>query len=242
MTSTVLKALVLMACLASATPAAAEWRRSHDITLNTAYTLEQGAVEIGILTPLSVGVTDEVQVAIHPILLLLGEPYVALRWQMTRVGAVTVATNLGASWSFIRRENEDGVPASGAGTGFPGVVQATATVTFKLGDSWLLSAGAGPAIDFLGADPVRGLAEVHLSAHWLLDESQLLMAQLQGYVRLTDRSELVRPLGELLYAVALSQGVSLAAGAGVGEFVFEESSSERRTLNLFPIIDLWFRF
>ena len=178
-------ALVLVLAPAAGTGAArADWRRSIDLNYGTAFTLEQGMVEIGVMTPLSIGVTDELQVALHPILLLLGQPYIALRWRASRYGVATVALNLAGSWSLIRREDEAGTPATEGtpGGGFPGTVQLTATLTFRAGHDWLFSVGAGPGIDLLGARPIRGLAELHASAHWLIDASQLVMLHATGYL------------------------------------------------------------
>jgi len=215
------------------------------VTSNTAFTLEQGVVEVGIMTPLTIGVVDELQVALHPVLLLLGQPYVAARWRVTRPGDIGVALNLGASWSFIRREDRQGRPASPETegvTGFPGTVQLTTTVTLRVGEGWLLSVGAGPAVDFLGERAVTGLVELHGSVHWIIDRTQLLALHASGYLGVTGDDPLVRPLAQLMYAVALSRIVHLGVGVGVGSFIFDTSETERRTLKVFPVADLWFRF
>ncbi|PKN58927.1 MAG: hypothetical protein CVU56_02990 [Deltaproteobacteria bacterium HGW-Deltaproteobacteria-14] len=238
-------ALVLVLAPAVSIGAArADWRRSIDLNYGTAFTLEQGMVEIGVMTPLSIGVTDELQVAIHPVLLLLGQPYIALRWRVSRYGVATVALNLAGSWSLIRREDEAGAPATEEtpGSGFPGTVQLTATLTFRAGRDWLFSVGAGPGIDLLGARPTRGLAEVHASAHWLIDASQLLMLHATGYLDTSDGGRLLRPSLELMYAVALSNVVHLGGGVGFGEFIYEPNTDERKTLHVFPVADIWFRF
>lgn len=243
--SSLLLALALAVPTVAPGEALAEWRRSSEVTHNTAFTLEQGQVEIGVLTPLTVGLTDEVQAALHPVLLLLGQPYIAVRWRLTHFGPVNFALNVGAAWSFIRREDADGRPATSesVGTvGFPGSMQLTGTFTFRAGSDWLLSVGAGPAIDLLGAEVSRGLVEVHAGVHWLIDRSQLLMLQASSYLAFDDSPVLRRPLVQLMYAVALSSVVHLGGGVGFGEFIFEPSESERETLAVFPVLDLWFRF
>jgi len=238
-------AIALTLVTGASTEARGDWRRTTEVTHNTAFTLEQGQVEIGVLTPLSVGVTDELQVALHPVLLLLGQPYLALRWRLTRFGPVNVALNLGASWSFIRREDRDGRPADAdtvGPVGFPGSLQLTGTVTLRLGSDWLLSLGAGPALDLLGAEVTRGLVELHAGLHWLIDRRQLLMLHANGYLQLSEEVTVRRPVVQLLYAVALSNVVHLGGGVGFGEFIFEPTDTERQTLAVFPVIDLWFRF
>jgi len=238
-------ALVLLLAMAfGADGARADWRRSTELNYGTAFTLEQGMVEIGVMTPLSIGVTDELQVAIHPVLLLLGQPYIAVRWRASRYGVATLALNLAGSWSLIRREDERGEPATEGtpGSGFPGTVQLTATLTFRAGKDWLFSIGAGPGVDLLGADPIRGLVEIHASTHWLIDSSQLLMLHATGYLDASDDGHLLRPVLELEYAVALSNVVHLGAGVGFGEFIYEPNAGERKTLRIFPVADIWFRF
>jgi len=235
-------ALFALVLLGAPPRARADWRRTHDINDNTAFTLEQGAVEVGVMRPLTVGVTDEFQVAIHPILLLLGQPYLAFRWRATRFGDVTLALNLGGSWSFIRREDGEGNPAESdtPDSGYPGVLQATATLTVKAGADWLFSFGAGPGIDWLGARAVRGLAELHAAIHWRPESSQLLMLHASGYLDV-GTGAIERPLVELIYGAALSHVVHVGAGVGVGTFIYEADSGERDTLNVFPVLDLWFR-
>lgn len=235
--------VLLVALVVSTGTARADWRRTTELSYGTAFTLEQGMVEVGLMTPLSIGVTDELQVATHPILLLLGQPYIALRWRVSRLGLATVALNLAGSWSFIRREDESGAPAAEGtpGSGFPGTVQLTATVTLRAGRDWLFSIGAGPGVDLLGARPTRGLAEIHASAHWLIDASQLMMVHATGYLDASDDGHLLRPVLELEYAVALSNVVHIGAGVGFGEFIYEPNADERRTLRVFPVVDIWFR-
>ena len=223
--------------------ARAEWRRTSDLELNTAYTLEEGALQLGIISPLTVGVTDAFQATFHPLLLLLGQPTLALRLRVTPVDDVTVALNVAGGWSFVQKEDRNGTPASdGAGTGYPGTLQLTGTMTVRLGKAWLVSWGFGPAMDFLGGDPIRGAAEVHLSADWLISAKHLLMVQLSAYVPVTENVRLLRPEAQLLYGWAISDRVQLTAGLGFGEFIWSTSASRRTTFPVLPIVDLWFRF
>lgn len=231
---------------ASGGGARAEWRRTSEIELNTAYTLEESAISVGILSPLTVGVTESFQASIHPLLLLLGQPSLALRVRLNPVDDITVALNLAGAWSFIRRETADGVAASqapdAAEVGFPGSLQLGITVTSPLGKHWLVSAGGGPGADFLGGDPIRGLVEVHASVHWLPRPRHLFMLQGNGYLDLGDSAALVRPSAELLYSWALASHVHLVVGVGLGDWVWEEASGARSKVRVFPLLDLVFRF
>lgn len=237
----------IVACLIVALggTARAEWRRTTDVELNTAYTLEEGTLSIGLLSPLTVGVTDSFQAAIHPVLLLLGQPSLALRIRLTPTGAVSAALNVAGAWSFIRRETLDGrsgAAADGERVGFPGTLQLTETTTFRAGSRVLLSVGGGVAVDFLGEDPERGLFELHASAHWLVTARHLLMLQVMGLVPFTERVGLLRPSAQVLYAWSITSSVQLALGLGLGDWPWQTSESERTTVHVFPLLDLWFRF
>ncbi|MFO0744715.1 MAG: hypothetical protein U1F43_03440 [Myxococcota bacterium] len=227
-------------------PARAEWRRTSDIELNTAYTLEESTISVGILSPLTVGVTESFQASIHPLLLLLGQPSLALRLRLNPVGDVTVAINLAGAWSFIRKETEDGLSASqaaaGEDTGFPGSLQLGATVTFAASKHWLVSVGAGPAADFLGGKPIRGMAELHASVHWLPAPRHLVMLQANGYLDATHSADLLRPAAQLVYTWAATSRLHLVVGIGLGDWVWEEDDGTRRTVRVFPLADLIFRF
>ncbi|MCC6624214.1 MAG: hypothetical protein IT385_23385 [Deltaproteobacteria bacterium] len=237
---------VLAATSLSAPLARAEWRRTSDVELSTAYTLEENALSVGVLSPLSVGVTESFQASIHPLLLLLGQPSLAFRVRLTPVDTFTVSLDLAGAWSFINRETEDGSSPSEAAegelVGFPGTLQLGATMTWALGSHWLLSAGVGPAVDFLGDEPIRGMALTHLSVHWLPGPRHLLMFKASGYVDLTHDADLVRPTVQLAYSWAASARVHLLVGLGIGDWVWETSGGGRRTVRVFPLVDVVFRF
>ncbi len=223
----------------------AEWRRTTDVEMNTAYTLDEGDLTVGLFSPLSVGVTESFQASIHPLLLILGQPSLAFRQRLTPVDDVTASLNLAGTWSFIKRETADGrsaAEADGATLGYPGTLQLTATTTVRLGSRWLVSGGGGAAVDFLGGDPVRGLIELHLSTHWLPTSRHIVMAQVMGYITARSPLELERPSAQILYAWAMTARLQLAAGLGLGDWQWESDTGTRRSLKVFPMLDLWFRF
>lgn len=239
-----LMAALAATCLLTSTPAHAEWRRTTDIDLNTAYTLEEGALSVGLFAPLVVGVTDDFQASIHPLLLLLGQPSLAFRFRVTPVDDVTVSLNLSGAWSFIERETASGTatPTGDETFGFPGTLQLTETTTLTLGRHALFSFGAGVAADFLGEVPIRGLLEVHLSAHLLPAPRHLIMIQLIGFIPFTEEVDLIRPSAQVVYAWSAGARIHLAFGLGLGEWTWESADGSRTTLNLFPVLDVWFRF
>lgn len=237
---------MLAATSLSAPLASAEWRRTSDVELATAYTLEEKALSIGVFSPLSVGVTESFQASIHPLLLLLGQPSLAFRIRLTPVDTVTVSLDVAGAWSFINRENEDGLKSSeaaeGERVGFPGTLQLGATVTWAAGSDWLVSAGTGPAIDFLGDEPIRGMALLHLALHWLPGPRHLVMLRSLGYIDVTHDAALVRPAAQLAYSWAASSHVHVMFGLGIGDWVWEASNGRRRTVRVFPLGDVVFRF
>jgi len=239
-----IRLLVALSLGTLATPSHAEWRRTSDIDLNTAYTLEEGSLSIGIFAPLSVGVTENFQASIHPLLLLLGQPSLAFRLRLTTIDDVTVALNLAGAWSFIEREDEDGVTSQTAGEryGFPGTLQLTQTTTIRLGRSALISLGSGITADFLGERPIRGMLELHLSAHLVPASRHLLMLQLIGFIPFTEAVELIRPTAQFIYAWSATSRIDLAVGLGLGDWTWEDSTGRRTSLRIFPVLDVWFRF
>ncbi len=241
----VVVAVALVLAALAPTEARADWRRSTQLTYNTAFTLDQGGLELGVLSPLSVGITDEAQLSLHPVLLLLGVPSFGLRWRVTRRLPVAVSLDFNGTWQFNRQEDGEGVPAqvsSASQVGYPGTLQLTSTVTFSLGKEWLASVGGGPGVDFLSADPIRGLVELHGSIHWLPQTDVLIMAHVQMYVA-TDGVQLIRrPVAQLMAAYAVSDLVHVGGGVAFGEFVFETDDTDRRELSVFPVADVWFRF
>jgi hypothetical protein len=226
-------------------PAAAEWRRSDAIDWSTAYTIDEGSLTVGVLSPLIVGVTDDLQVALHPILLLVGKPSVSLRVRLGEVGPVAFSVDLGGVWSFLRRVDIEGrEPAEGSGvkTGFPGTAQVTTSATVRLGRHWLVTGGVGAGADFLDGTLARGLMELHASAHWLPSSRHLVMVQLSTFVDPRGSGALVRPSAQLLYAWAASSRVRLGLGVAFGRFLWESGPGQSTNLVAFPIIDAWFRF
>lgn len=223
----------------------AEWRRTTEIDWGTAYTIEEGSLSVGILSPLLVGVTDDLQVSVHPILLLVGKPSAALRYRLTPIGPVTLALNIGAAWSFIRRvdlEGRERASDDDTSTGFPGSVQASLSATFRLGDAWLLTAGGGGGIDFLGGTAERALIHLQLGAHYLINPRHMLMAQLSGLIDPRAGGRLVRPSLQTLYAWAPSSRVQVGAGLSFGRFFWDVEPGRTRTIHIFPVADVWFRF
>ena len=229
--------------LALGESARAEWRTNADVAFNTAYTLQEGTLMMGVLGPLDIGVSDTLQVGLHPILLLVGKPSVAVRQRLNPVGPLTFAMNAGASWSFIKRVDAEGeapVEGSERPTGFPGALHLSLLGTAELSTQLTLTGGTGLGADLLGDTFVRAFIPAQLGLHQRLGARHLLMLQGLLQVRLTD-GKLRRPSLQLLYGLSLTPLIQLALGLSLGPAPWQTERGQT-SLAAFPLVDVWFRF
>jgi hypothetical protein len=238
--------LLLTFCIltAAALPARAEWVRSTELTYRTAYTLQPGELEVGILSPLQFGVSERVQLGIHPILLLVGAINASFRWRITDESKIAVATDLDASLSLLAKEDTAGNPVSDAGCpecGYPSRIRATMTVSFQLGPKVLLSVGGGVAVDLVDLTFARFLAEAHASLIWRISQSQLLMLHGSGYIEALGDGAPSLPNIQLMYAVSCG-GANLGLGIAVGDFPVARTLQRIQDWVLYPVLDIWWRF
>jgi len=241
--------------------ASATWSDHADLIYDTAFTLDQGEFEVGVVSPLMYGVNDRVQLSMHPILLLILSPHAGLRWQLTPTGPLGVALNLEGTWSFLEPVDSEGreVLDSDAcdGCGFPGSLHAWPTVSWHAAPGLLLSAGAGPRVDFLNLNHEDTALVTHASVQWIIDPENLLMLHGSMDTRPWTSSAVTDPVAQLTYAHAWGV-LHLALGVAVGSFdlVIEPatlssavdspgstvtSAGRVDTWNVFPVIDLFFR-
>jgi hypothetical protein len=247
--------------VAYAPGALATWSDHADLIYDTAFTLDQGEFEVGVFSPLIYGVNDRVQLSMHPILLLILSPHAGLRWQMTPTGPWTAALNVEGTWSFLEPIDGAGreVQDDGAcdGCGFPGSVHAWPTLSWVARPGLLLSAGAGPRLDFLDVRHEDTALVVHGSIQWLVDTENLLLIHGTVDSRPWEDGELRDPVLQITYAHAWGM-LHLALGVAIGSFdiVFEPgtvataagepggittTAGDVETWPLFPVIDLFFR-
>ena len=248
--------VLLMTSSASAT-----WSDHADLIYDTAFTLDQGEFEVGVVSPLIYGVNDRVQLSMHPILLLILSPHAGLRWQLTPTGPLGVALNLEGTWSFLEPMDSEGreVLDSEAcdGCGFPGSLHAWPTVSWRAAPGLLLSAGAGPRLDFLDLNHEDTALVTHASIQWIIDPENLIMLHGSMDTRPWSSSSISDPVAQLTYAHAWGV-LHLALGVAVGSFdiVIEPATLSTgangggstvttagrvNTWPVFPVIDLFFR-
>ena len=241
--------------------ASATWSDHADLIYDTAFTLDQGEFEVGVVSPLMYGVNDRVQLSMHPILLLILSPHVGLRWQLTPTGPLTVAMNLEGTWSLLEPVDSEGREVTDStaceGCGFPGSVHAWPTVSWLAHPGLLISAGAGPRIDFLDLNQEDTALVTHASIQWIINPDNLVMLHGSMDTRPWSSSSITDPVAQLTYAHAWGV-LHLALGVAIGTFdiVIEPATRSTSTVtpgtivtsdgridtwNVFPVIDLFFR-
>ncbi|MEE2779086.1 MAG: hypothetical protein VYE15_01080 [Myxococcota bacterium] len=258
-----LTALLLgISLILGTTTAEATWDERADLIYGSANTLDNGEIEVGLFSPLQYGITDQVQIAMHPVLLLMLTPHGALRWRLLPDGEFTASIDVEGTWSFLdkvdnleRRVLTDG--PCGTTCGYPGSVQITGTGSWEISPRVLLSASGGFVTDFLDLNAMDKRLTSRASLAWLLNPNNLLL--LHGFMDLSPwEDEPVGPWGaQISYAHAWGV-LHLAVGLAVGEFqlVIEREtvrnlggdsgallveSGNVKTFPVFPMIDLWFR-
>jgi len=224
------------------THARAQFGDTRALTFGTAHTLEPGAFEIGVFSPLQYGAVDGVTVGTHPVLQLLLTPNVHVRVRLFGIAGLAVAFQAGYQQTFLRQGDTD----------FPGEVNASAVVTQSffssssaaagqtVGGRLCLSATVGYGWAFFPTDHRLRLGT---AAHWLMSPADLLLLQVVGtYSGPSDTWE--RPSVLLMYARAWST-FRLGAGVAVGRFAFVAWEDVRLSVNgvgFYPVIDVWWRF
>lgn len=257
-----LACLCVLLCALWAPSAEATWEERADLIYGSANTLDNGEIEVGLFSPLQYGVTDQVQIAMHPVLLLMLTPHGALRWRILPDGSFTASVDVEGTWSFLdkvdnldRRVLTDG--RCGTTCGYPGSVQVTGTGSWEITQRLLLSGGGGLVTDFLDLNPMDIRFTARSSLAWVIDPDNLML--LHGWLDLSPwDEERYGPWGaQISYAHAWG-ALHLAVGLAVGEFelVIERETVRNlagdsgaqvveagnvKTFPVFPMIDLWFR-
>ena len=245
----------------SARPAHAVWADGADLIYRSAHTLDEGEFEVGIFSPLQYGINDQIQISLHPILLLVLTPHASLRWRVLPEGAVTLALDLTATWSFLNKEDiyqrridDDQTCAE---CGFPGSTQLTTTLSWEINENLTWSVGGGVGMDLLDVAPLRGLVELHTSMIWRIDTENLLMAHANINLHPWHDDPTSREQIQVMYAHAWGF-IHLGIGLAFGDFIFVEAvgsvrdlpggsgatiiyEGDKHALPVYPVVDIWIR-
>lgn len=259
---TALCAAAALSALLASTPARAGWLSTDRVVMNTAYTLEEGELTIGLLSPLQYGVTEDVTIAIHPILALLLTPNVGARVRVWTEG-VTVSVAASYSQTFLREvafeksaDGDTGAPyvrpgeSESIASGFPGTVQAGVLVSIPAGDVVTLTPYGGYTLDFftqvgggLTTVPSTHGPTVGFGLNWLIGDEDLLSVQVQGVIWSVPDGAPEIPTGTVAWAHAWDE-LRLGIGVAAGRFplrVGEGVAGEVIEIPVYPYIDLWWR-
>lgn len=244
----------------SAQPARAVWADGADLIYRSAHTLDEGEFEVGIFSPLQYGISDQIQISMHPILLLVLTPHASLRWRVLPEGALTLALDLTATWSFLNEEDiyqRRSDDSSCSDCGFPGSTQLTTTLSWEINNQVTWSVGGGVGMDLLDIEPLRGLIELHTSLIWRIDTENLLMAHANINIHPWHREATSREQIQVMYAHAWGF-IHLGVGLAFGDFVFVEAvgslrdlpgasgasviyEGDQHALPIYPVVDVWIR-
>ena len=237
------------------------WADGTDLIYRSAHTLDEGEFEVGIFSPLQYGINDQIQISLHPILLLVLTPHASLRWRVLREGALTLGLDLTATWSFLDKEDvyqRRIVDIESCDTcGFPGSTQLTATLSWEINERLTWSFGGGLGMDMLDVEPLRGMLEVHSSIIWRIDTENLLMAHANINVHPWHATATSREQIQVMYAHAWGF-LHLGVGLAFGDFIFVEAVGSVRSLPgssganiiyegtqhalpVYPVLDMWIR-
>lgn len=205
-------------------PARGEFGNIRRVFSGTAYTLEQGELAVGILSPLQYGLFDRLTVSTHPILDLLLTPNVALRYKV--LDQSRVALGIGASYmqSFLS-----------VGGDAPGAVSAFPTLSLPFTDEVALSLQGGYTLDI---GPVRHGVLYGANLGWLVGPADLIWVAVQGRYRFGPGIE--TPTVMVSYTHAWYQ-IRLSVGLAVGRFPTQVGSKVTDVLDfpVYPMIDVW---
>ncbi len=226
-------ALILVGITLVSTPAGATWTAPRDIVHNTANTLEQGELLIGIVTPAIYGITDSITLIVHPLNWLLLSPNVGLRWRLadTQLVRFSVYTE-----GMVTIQDDDQLSTVNDPRSL-GHVTVGAVTTFDLGAGVMATIGVGYQADFEPAEHNLGFWG---GFNWLINRSNLLMLQ-GGAQYAVGTNELVRAQGTLMWAYAW-EVARLGVGVSVGQFPVVRVSSVAAEVPVWPVIDYWGRF
>ncbi len=236
-----MRAAALATVLLTAAPAEAVWNHTREIVHGTASTLEQGELLVGVITPISYGINDSLQVQLHPILWALLTPNAGLRFRLLDGDIFSLSIESEASVTSVDEQNrpDDPRPLAHIYGGLAG--------TFSVGGGVLISLRAGYQHDFSEKDGDTTVDDDDFvwsgGVNWLIGPSHLLLAT-GGAQYSSRRGGLKAPFGSIMYAYGFDSGSRIGVGVAFGSFPIPQGKDEGDgiTLPVWPIIDWWKRF
>jgi len=205
-------------------PARGDYGPVRRVVQGTAWTLDEGELAVGIVSPLQYGVLDELTLSTHPVLDLLLTPNVTLKGKVLDQGRVAVALNASYLQTFLRSRSGE----------IPGSLSLWPALSVVAGSSVSLTFQAGYAMDL---SPIRHGVQAGLAMNLLLGPSDLLQVSLQE--RWMGGNGFETPTGVVTYGHAWDQ-VRITVGIAAGRFPLQiASGSEVLRLPVWPVVDVW---
>ncbi len=225
------------------TPAAAhaEWKSIQQVTLGTAQVLEQGAANIGVISPLAYGLTGQLTLQTHPILMLLLTPNAAARYRIVDQGNYVISAT-----GAIKR-SLGGADSTNTTVPAPGEMVAGGLGTLYLGPHWAVTGGLHYAahLDEVVGDELIGVshgAAATLELHHLITPSDLLQASM--YLRYgISHGGLAKPVTTLAWTHGFRRfgGVHLMVILTAFDVDGAQPGGWLSDLPALPTLDLWWR-
>jgi len=208
-----------------AEPARGDYGPIRRVVQGTAWTLEEGELAVGLVSPLQYGVIDELTLSTHPVLDLLLTPNVTLKGKVLDRGPVALALNASYLQTFLRSRSGE----------IPGTLSLWPSVSVAAGSTVSLTFQAGWAMDL---SPLRHGVQAGLAMNLLLGPSDLLQVSIQERW-MGGGAGFEIPVGVITYGHAWDQ-VRVTVGIAAGRFPLPIGTGSR-VLNLpvWPVVDVW---
>lgn len=236
-------AVGLLAMVLTPAPARGEWKSAQQVTLGTAQVLEQGAANIGIISPLAFGLTGQLTLQTHPILMLLLTPNAAARYRLVDQGNYVVSAT-----GAIKRSLGASSSSTTATLPAPGEAVAGAIATVYLGQQWALTGGFGYAahLDEQVGEYVIGWSHgvaATAEVHHLMTPIDLLQASLYWRYGIS-HGGLSRPVATLAWTHGFKRflgGAHLMVILTAFDTTGSLTAGWLGDLPVLPTLDLWWR-
>jgi hypothetical protein len=235
-----IRALLALLLVLAAGPASAVWNHPREIIHSTANTLEKGELIVGVITPLVYGISDDLTLMSHPVLVALLTPNAGLRYRLVDSEVVTFSVTVEGAATIT---TDDGpLPNDDRPMGH---IYAGVAITFDIGQGVLLSVSTGYQHEFQqrtnGVRQDDDAVAFGVGMDWLASPHSLFLLSL-GSQYSTLNTKLEATTGSLMYAYAFDDSTRLGVGLAFGKFPVALDDDTSEVLPVWPVIDWWARF
>lgn len=217
--------LVCAALALGPEPARGDYGPIRRVVQGTAWTLDEGELAVGLVSPLQYGVLDELTLSTHPVLDLLLTPNLTLKGKVLDRNPVALALNASYLQTFLRSRSGE----------IPGSLSLWPALSVAAGRTVSLTFQAGYAMDL---SPIRHGVQAGLGMNLLLGPSDLLQVTVQDRW-MGGGTGFEVPTGVITYGHAWDQ-VRITVGIAAGRFPLQIGTGSRvLRLPVWPVVDVW---